>query len=68
MASITENDLQNDRGGYLRALKEGRYMYVFVTTDDEPTTVYLTVLILNRGVTERIIGNIFEVYALTRSA
>ena len=77
---ITESDLEGDTEGFLRALKEGRFIYVYVTTHDGPT-VYLTakdlpdikcnslgVLILNREVTQRILGPIFNVYALTRSA
>ena len=80
VASITESDLQDDQGGYLRALKEGRFIYVYVTTHAGPT-VYLTVqdlphiqsnslgvLVLNRDVTRRILGTIYDVYALTRSA
>ena len=80
MASITESDLEGDRG-YLRALMEGRFIYVYVTTHDGPT-VYLTsqdlphiqsnslgVLVLNREVTQRILGvTFYDVYALTRSA
>ena len=80
VASITESDLQDDQGGYLRALKEGRFIYVYATTHAGPT-VYLTaqdllhigcnslgVLVLNRDVMKRILGIIFDVYALTRSA
>jgi hypothetical protein len=80
VASITESDLEGDTGGYLRALKEGRFIYVYVTTHGGPT-VYLTaedfpdimcdflgVLVLSREVTKRILGSIFDVYALTRSA
>ena len=79
VASITESDLEDDQGGYLRALKEGRFIYVYVTTHDGPT-VYLTaqdlphiqsnslgVLVLNGDVAKRILGTIFDVYALTRS-
>ena len=80
VASITESDLEDDQGGYLRALKEGRFIFVYATTHEGPT-VYLTaqdlphiqsnslgVLVLNRDVAERILGTIFDVYALTRSA
>ena len=79
VTSITESDLQDDQGGYLRALKEGRFIYVYATTHAGPT-VYLTaqdlphiqsnslgVLVLNRDVTRRILGTTFDVYALTRS-
>eukprot|EP01035_Chromulina_nebulosa_P022916 gene22916-biopygen15191 len=76
VASITESDLEGDTGGYyLRALKEGRFIYVYVTTHGGPT-VHLTaqdlpgmecnslgVLVLNREVTKRILGPIFDVYA-----
>jgi hypothetical protein len=80
VASITESDLEDDQGGYLRALKEGRFIFVYATTHEGPT-VYLTaqdlphiqsnslgVLVLNRDVAKRILGTIFDVYALTRSA
>ena len=79
VASITESDLEDDQGGYLRALKEGRFIYVYATTHDGPT-VYLSaqdlphiqsnslgVLVLNGDVAKRILGTIFDVYALTRS-
>ena len=78
VASITVSDLEGDRG-YLRALMEGRFIYVYVTTHAGPT-VYLAaqdlphiqsnslgVLVLNREVTQRILGVTFDVYALTRS-
>jgi hypothetical protein len=81
VASITESDLEDDQGGYLRALKEGRFIFVYATMHDEGPTVYLTaqdlphiqsnslgVLVLNRDVAKRILGTIFDVYALTRSA
>ena len=79
VASITESDLEGDRG-YLRALKEGRFIYVYVTTHAGPM-VYLApqdlphiqtnslgVLVLNRDVTKRIMRATYDVYALTRSA
>ena len=79
VASITEEDLEGDSGGYLRALKEGRYLYIYVTTHSGPS-VYLAaedlphihsnsqgVLVLSRDVTQRIMGVTFDVYALTRS-
>ena len=81
VASITESDLENDQGGYLRALQEGRFIFVYATMHDEGPTVYLTaqdlahipsnslgVLVLNRDVAKRVLGTIFDVYALTRSA
>eukprot|EP01036_Dinobryon_divergens_P040129 gene40129-53013_t len=65
VASITESDLEGDTGGYLRALKEGRFIYVYMTTHGGPL-VYLTaqdlpdikcdslgVLVLNQEVTKR---------------
>ena len=78
--TITEEDLEGDNG-YLRALKDGRFLYVYVTTHPGPT-VYLCpedltgvstdtqsqgVLVLNRDVTEKLLGIVFEVYALARS-
>jgi hypothetical protein len=79
VASITEEDLEGDHGGYLRALKEGRYLYIYVTTHTGPS-VYLApedlphissnslgVLVLSRNETQRIMGATFDVYALTRS-
>eukprot|EP01035_Chromulina_nebulosa_P024320 gene24320-biopygen15855 len=79
-AGITESDLEGDKAGYLRALQEGRFIYVYVTTHGGPS-VYLTaedvhgspsnslgVLVLNQEVTKRILGPIYDVYALTRSA
>jgi hypothetical protein len=79
---ITEADLVGDNG-YLRALMEGRFLYVYVTTHPGPC-VYLTaedlvgittkmtksqgVLVLNRDVTQKIIGStIFDLYAMARS-
>ena len=79
---ITEADLVNDNG-YLRALMEGRFLYVYVTTHSGPS-VYLTaedldgittkmtksqgVLVLNRDVTKKILGStIFDLYAITSS-
>ena len=80
--SITEADLVGDNG-YLRALKEGRFIYVYVTTHPGPC-VYLTaedlvgittkmtkslgVLVLNRDVAQRIMGSTnFDLYAMARS-
>jgi proteasome lid subunit RPN8/RPN11 len=80
VASISEEDLEGN-GAYLRALKEGRFMYVFVTTHPGPS-VYLSsqdldgiasthsqgVLALNREVTKDFLGIFFEVYALARAS
>mmetsp|Transcript_18119 Transcript_18119/g.24854 ORF Transcript_18119/g.24854 Transcript_18119/m.24854 type:complete len:203 (-) Transcript_18119:141-749(-) len=81
VSTITEEDLVGDNG-YLRALKDGRFLYVYVTTHPGPT-VYLApedlsgisagtksqgVLVLNREVTKEMLGIVFEVYALARSA
>eukprot|EP01036_Dinobryon_divergens_P033483 gene33483-43269_t len=70
-----ESDLEGDKAGYLRALQEGRFIYVYVTTHGGPS-VYLTaedvhgspsnslgVLVLNQEVTKRILGPIYDVYA-----
>ena len=32
VGSITESDLEDDQGGYLRALMEGRFLLMYVTT------------------------------------
>lgn len=78
-SSITEDDLDGDNG-FLRALKEGRFVYVYVTTHPGPN-VYLTpedlngiaatnssgIIVLNRDVTKNILGITFDVYALARS-
>jgi hypothetical protein len=80
--SITEADLVGDNG-YLRALKEGRFLYVYMTTLPGPS-VYLTaedligittkmtkslgVLVLNRDLAQKILGYTnFDLYAMTRS-
>ena len=78
VATITEADLVGDRG-YLRALMERRFLYVYVTTHPGPS-VYLAaedldetksqgVLVLSRDVTKDILGStLFDVYdELTRS-
>ena len=39
-AIFTEEDLGDDRGEYLRALKEGLYLYIYFTTHSVPS-VYL---------------------------
>ena len=78
-STIVEEDLDGD-GGFLRALKEGRFLYVYLTMHPGPN-VYLTsedlkgiaatnssgLLVLNRDVTKNILGITFDVYALARS-
>eukprot|EP01035_Chromulina_nebulosa_P023318 gene23318-biopygen15360 len=79
VAGITESELKDDKG-YLRALMEGRFLYVYVTMQSGPV-VYLAredwshaqanslgMLVLNRDVTKRILGTVFDVYALARSS
>jgi hypothetical protein len=84
--SIVDADLEGDNG-YLTALKEGRYLFVYITTH-EGRSVYVTpnnlaaiyplslqhneskslgVIVLNRAVTQKILGPSFESYILPRS-
>jgi hypothetical protein len=84
--AIVEADLEGDNG-YLAALREGRYLFVYITTH-EGRSVYVThsnlaaiyplslqhneskslgVIVLNRAVTQKILGPSFESYILPRS-